>query len=60
MCGDYNGIVTAPSLDGATSKEPPLIPPRIKELQQTLDPDASHAYNQVRDVQRQPRATTAS
>src|SRR5215203_2451971 len=35
MYGDYHGIVSAPPLDRATSKEPPLIPPRIKELQQT-------------------------
>jgi hypothetical protein len=60
MDGDYHRIVTAPTLDRTTSKESPLVPPRIKELQQTLDADDSHAYNQVHDVQRALRPTTKS
>src|SRR5687768_18411820 len=60
MDGDYQGIVTTPTLDRATSKEPPLIPPRVRELQQTLNPDDSHANNQIHDVQRTPRPTAKS
>jgi hypothetical protein len=58
MDGDYHGIVTTPTLDRATGPKPDLIPARVSELQQTLDPDDSHAYNQVDDVQRPPRPTT--
>src|SRR5215203_5345505 len=54
MYGDYQGIVGAPTLDCATGPKPDLIPARVSELQQTLDPDDSHAYNQVHDVQRHP------
>ena len=52
MDGDYHGIVTASALDRTTGSKPDLIPARVSELQQTLDPDDSHAYNQVHDVQR--------
>src|SRR5215216_6159574 len=57
---DYHGIVTAPSLDRTTGPKPTLIPPRVQKLQKPLNPDDSHAYNQVHDVQRTPRPTTKS
>jgi hypothetical protein len=51
MDGDYHRIVTTPTLDRTSSPKPDLISARVSELQQTLNPDDSHAYNQVHDVQ---------
>src|SRR5215208_5305908 len=58
MDGDYHRIVTTPTLDRTSSPKPDLISARVSELQQTLNPDDSHAYNQVHDVQRALRPTT--
>jgi hypothetical protein len=51
MYGDDHRIVTTTPLDRTTSPEPALVPPRIKELQQTLDPNEHHPRNQIHDVQ---------
>jgi hypothetical protein len=60
MDGDHNRIVAGPALDRPASPKPPLVPPRVKELQQALEPDKHHADYEQYDVQSPSRPITKS
>jgi hypothetical protein len=51
MDGDHPRIMTGPALDRATGAKPALVPPRVPELEQTLDPNQRHTGDEQDTVQ---------